>query len=217
LSAPSPTSHYRFLHHGLPHRCLPGLRRSSPSSTERDIQCVVHTRAASPPSSPTTVAPLTFPIHGGLHRAPPFHRLADSSSLFSTLYKASPSPCIFAPIFLLSPRAQRSCTSSSPSEAERASRPSLDSPARSPSGASCSHRELREDKPTPPPLPDAGAPLATRVPEVSSSVCIRNRAGSHLQIRPLRFVPVLGEHTSALPSISSLHSAYSRVSKPPDS
>jgi hypothetical protein len=30
LSAPSPTSHYRFLHHGLPHRCLPSLRRSSP-------------------------------------------------------------------------------------------------------------------------------------------------------------------------------------------
>jgi hypothetical protein len=61
LSAPSPTSHYRLLHHGLLHRCLPGLRRSSPSSTERDIQCVVHTRAASPPSSPATVAPPTFP------------------------------------------------------------------------------------------------------------------------------------------------------------
>jgi hypothetical protein len=50
------------------------------------------------------------------------------------------------------------------------------------------------------------------VPGVSSSICIRNRAGSHLQIRPLQFVPVLGEHTSALPSISSIHSALLLIS-----
>jgi hypothetical protein len=69
-----------------------------------------------------------------------------------------------------SPHTSPRAAQSSPKPKQSAGQLSLDSPARSPSRASFFHRELREDEPTPPLLLDTRAPLATRVPEVSSSI-----------------------------------------------
>jgi hypothetical protein len=142
------------------------------------------------------------------HRAPPFHRIADSSSPLSPI-KGEPEPLSLrtSPSLLHPSSHSRPTRSAVVARAKAECRPSLDSLATSLLEQAATTASSATTSRAPPPLSTPEHRWPCERSRCSRPCACKNRDGRHLQIQPLQFVPIFGEHTYALPLISSLYFA----------